>query len=543
MPETQTIDRHQVRTMVRNALRLDWRGTPNPLDSMRSGSRRIPGFAVVLIFNIAFSVIMGMAFVVMNDFTDALVLSAIGAFILVALQVLIEYSQIIITPDDYYVIAPHPVNSKTYYVAKLTHLLIYVLILCGSVTLVPSIIAAVTRGTILALPVVWIHYAAVSIFGALFMMVIFTAALRTVNRRKMERVMGYVQMGFILIFYAGFYILPGKLREMLTGVQLTDQLWPKFLPSYWYASWVRLVTDGWDWTLFGFGLLGIGLLALLAKLALSYLSLSYARSLTGSVDTGPAERRRILPAPLRRLWYAVTDPETRAVAMLTRAQFRHDMPFRMQVIWIVPVTLFAVAYGAVRGMSMPDPFLLTPDMDREGGMLFGIIIIMAPFMLHVGMIQSKAWKGAWIFHACPLDRVRLVLAAKRIVLLLMAGPILLFLWGFYSWMFGSILHGLMHAVFLLALATVGETLINTISVRMPFATEKAFSGFSAEAIGAMIAIWVVAGVPLTLVNLFGYGGYTGWGVLVGLAFLAVGLLTPVQQGRIRSKIREWELEG
>jgi len=543
MPETQTIDRYQVRTLVRNALKLDWRGTPNPFDSMRSGKRRIPGFAVVLIFNIAFSVMMGMTFIVMSDFFEALVLSAIGAFILVALQVLIEYSQIIITPDDYYVIAPHPVNSKTYYIAKLIHLLIYVLILCGSVTLVPSILAAAAQGTILALPVVWVHYAAVSVFGALLMMVIFTVALRTVNRRKMERAMGYVQMGFILIFYAGFYILPGKLKEILTGLQLTDQLWPKLLPSYWYASWVRLITDGWDWALFGFGLLGIGLLILLAKVALSYLSLSYARSLTGSVDTGPTERRRTLPAPLRRLWYAVTDPETRAVAMLTRAQFRHDVQFRMQTIWVVPVTLFALVFGAVKGMSMPDPFILTADMDRDGGLLFGIIIIMAPFMLHVGMIQTKAWKGAWIFHTSPLDRLRLVLAAKRIVLLLMAGPILLFLWAFYAWMFGSVLHGLLHAIFLLALATVGETLINIFSVRMPFATEKAFSGFSAEAIGAMFAIWIVAGVPLTLVNLFGYGGYTGWGIGVGIALLAVGLLTPLQHGRIRSKMREWEFEG
>ncbi len=541
MAEQQVLDRHQLRQIVRTNFKIDWRGASNPFDSMRTRRGRLSPLIIVLGINVFFSVLIGVGFLIMPTFFDGLVIGGIGALVLVSLQVLIEFSQILISPEDYHVIAPHPVSSKTFYTAKLVHLLIYVSMLAGSISIVPAVFAAFAEKSIFAPPVVIIHFWLVSVFACVLMMVFFTLVLRTVNRRKMERMMSYLQVGLIFILYTGFYILPSKLRAILSGVDVAHDPWMAALPTYWFAAPVKLVTHGFDATTFLLMLLGFGLLIGLGKLALSYLSLSYAQSLTGSAGTETV-RTRSIPKPVRRLWNRITAPETRAVARLAWAQFKHDNAFRIQVLWIVPITIFALLYGYVKDMQVIDPLAtIRPDnVDGGGGMLLGLLAIMAPLMVHVAMVQTKTWRAAWVFHALPVDRVRLVLASKRVVLLIAFGPIGLFLTVVYSYLFDSILHGVMHAIFVGALTALGLSLIGLVSVRAPFATEKAYGSFTAESLVVFTAAWIVMGVPIGIVGELGYGGYLGWSIFVASALLLAAVLSYLQKARIRAKVREWE---
>ncbi len=542
MAEQQTIDRAQVRLLVRTNLKIDWRGASNPFEALRSTRGRLSPLLVVLGINLIFSILIGVSFLILPSLFDGLVIGGIGALVLVGIQVLIEFSQILISPDDYFVIAPHPVSSKTFYAAKLVHLLIYVTLLAGSVSIAPSIFAVVASKSIFALPVVIVHFWLVSVFATVLMMVLFTLALRSVNRRRMERMMSYLQVGLILILYAGFYILPSKLRDVLSGLDVTRESWMAALPTYWFATPVHLVADGFDWTSALIGLGGFVFLFALARFALSYLSLSYAHSLTGSIDSGNI-RVRAVPPSLRRLWNKLTSPETRAVARLTWAQFKFDNAFRLQVLWIVPITIFAIVYGSVRGMAVIDPLAAVRPHNIDtggGGAMLGLIAVMTPFMAHVAMIQSKTWRAAWVFHALPVNRTNLVLAGKRIVLMIVLGPISLFLAVVYAWLFHSVLHGFMHAVFVAALAGLGLTVLNIAGVRAPFATEKAYGGFSAESFITMLVAWIVMGIPIGVVGEIGYGGYLGWLIFLASVLLVTWVLTKVQNARIRAKVREWE---
>ncbi len=71
---------------------------------------------------------------------------------------------------------------------------------------------------------------------------------------------------------------------------------------------------------------------------------------------------------------------------------------------------------------------------------FALFPVMIPFLIHQATLQSKARRAAWIFYAALIDRVRMVLAVKRIIILLRIFPIAPFLIGVQAWIFGSFLH-------------------------------------------------------------------------------------------------------
>ncbi len=142
MDKPQNVDKAQRNILYKTALKLDWRGSTNPFTAMQGKRGKFPGIVVVILMNIFFSFMLSMMFNIAPSFFLALVLASTGGMVIIAMQLLIEYSHIIISPDDYHVISPLPVNSKTYFQAKLYHLFVYVSILSLSVSFFPAVIGS-----------------------------------------------------------------------------------------------------------------------------------------------------------------------------------------------------------------------------------------------------------------------------------------------------------------------------------------------------------------------------------------------------------------
>ena len=100
--------------------------------------------------------------------------------------------------------------------------------------------------------------------------------------------------------------------------------------------------------------------------------------------------------------------EARAVAVLVRAQFRHDNRFRLTVLSIVPLTLVYMFSGFDEGGL--DPFL----GGRQGHTLVYMAVMMFPPMLRAALTQSDAYRAAWIFHGTPADKRALVMALQEL---------------------------------------------------------------------------------------------------------------------------------
>jgi hypothetical protein len=540
----QTIDWRQVRLLIRINIINDFRGVNNPFSGNATKRGKIPGIVILMLMNLLMSIFLGMLHLFINDFFTGLVIAGLGAMSVVALQILLEFGHTIISPDEYYIIGPHPVTSKTFYIAKLAHLLAYVTVLSSTVSLAPAIFAAVTVKSFWAFPVTYLHGWITCSFASALLINLYTLILKKVDRVRMERILGYLHMFMIILIYLGIYILPHSMKTMFTDIDISTMPWLKAVPSYWFAAWVRLAETGWDLQTFILGIVGIVLFLALGGFAVSYLSLSYAESLGRASLRRQSEQKQNTGGRLSRLYYTLTTPEDRAVISLVRANFKHDTQFRMSVLGFIPLLLFYFIYGLIKaGSDVRDPLNPLPDTQVVTNLLFGLAVVIMPHMMYSVIHFSKSWRASWVFHATPIDPTRLVKAVNRVTTGLTAIPAGLLIGAMYIYLFGNILHAVMHTLFLLTTALIGLKVLNLFTVKIPFSQDRSTGSTVKGTLKPMFLAMFVLGTPISIINAVGYGGYLGWAGVMIAALLVNWVLGRFQFRRVRKFAATWEFIG
>jgi len=537
---TQKFDRRQFTAIFKVSLLLDWRGSTNPLDAARSRRSRFPPFLVIILMNIVYSIIISVIMAKASDPFFGLVVGGSIAMVLVGFQVLLEYGNILISPDDYGVISPHPVNSRTFYIAKLAHVLFYITLLSLSISIIPTIVRlAITHDLAVVLHVPALFWT-LNIFAGFFMMNAYTVVMKFADRRRVERILGYIQLVLVLLFY-GLYMLILGVEKMLPLLNAETSGWLVYSPAYWFACWIKLSQTGWDAATFRFGILGLVVYAVAVVLGVSRLSLSYAETLS---KQGPAKApkaaSRAVSTGSNAFWRRFATREEQALLTLLRAQFRHDTKFRMSVFSIVPLLVFFLIYGLARGMSFSDPFLPVMESSGQSNAMMVFMVAYLPLAFLMLVNYSSSYRAAWIFHIAARDRIKLIVAARRIITLFFAAPFCVLLWVLYGFAIGHMIHALLHTIVLFLLIIVMYNMFQIIKSDIPFAQEMA-RGQAGFMLGMLyLGNSFVIGVPVFLVTNYGYGSYLNYGIIVAIILTINFLLGIIRSRVLHRRIRQWE---
>ncbi len=540
----QRVDKHQLKVLVMNNLKLDWRGATNPFTSYNNTKRKFPGMLAILGMNVFLSIFVGLVFIRVADLFSGLVISASIAMLAISMQIMLEFGNTLISPDDYNIISPHPVSSRTFFIAKIINTVIYVSILTASIAFIPSILAAFRLSTPLVIPVVWLHFWICNVFAAVFMMNFYTWILQKIDRQRLERWLGYIHMGIMLSTYLAMNVMPRWLNSEKTLIDISQYLWAKFIPAYWFGSIIKLVIDGWNLELLALGLLGIILAILLGRIAVSYLSLSYAESLTKTSWKKDTGRKKESTGYLAGFWKNMANPEDKALMKLIRSNFKHDVQFRLGVMAMVPLIVFYLVISLVaEGTNVRDPFTIQSDSQVMTNLMLGLVCIIAPYTLIGALQASKQWKAAWVFFATPMNRTNMILAMERIANMLITIPLAIFLAVVQAFLFGSILHAVLHTTAMISIALCALTLINIFSIRLPFAMDNTGSNWAGSVVKPMLIGMAGFGVPLAVIGIVGYGGYAGWAGFTAFFIIVRWLLVRGQKKRIEKELVKWEFSG
>lgn len=400
-----------------------------------------------------------------DAFLSATILFTIILF-MVGTMMLIEFQSVVISPDDYTVLAFQPVSSRTYFLVKLTNVLIYVGALASLLGAASVVTFFVRHGWVVGIASALGLYG-MAVFTALAMIGLYATILRYAHPNRLRRVLSYLQLAMSFAFYAGI-IFGGQLfdEERLAG--LAFELTPLTVlhPATWFASIPGLATGGIA-TLPGAAAVVAGVVALVGLFwfTTNHLSLSYAERLgamssaseTKPLPEGKGEdnayalyRAKLSSAgPLTRLLRSIASAEMRAVSTLIRAQFRYDMKFRMGVLGILPLTLMYLWMSVEDGI-LPDPFVESSFAAAGDLGLLHLAVIFMPVMLMVSVTHSDSFQAAWIFFTTPSDEAKLVLHTKNLVVLYFTIPYLVLVGAIFAYFFDALWHAAVH-VFLLGL--------------------------------------------------------------------------------------------
>ncbi len=531
--------------MVRTYLKLDWRTTSVALPTKSEAG--FTGMAFLLFVNVMISASLAAVLWKVPDFLDSLALTGFAAMCFVSTQVLMEFGNIVISPGDYAIIGPRPVSSRTFFVAKLIHLLVYVAILSTTVSILPALSAAFRFDQWWAVPVTIGLYWAGCLLAAVTVINLYILVMKVVSKGRLERTLGYLQLVLMLGTMAGLMLVTmiytkPRIGELFVSYYERLQPWFGALPSYWLISPFRLITEGWSNTEFGFALLGIAVLLGMGTVAVSYLSLSYAQSLGKTSSMPGTERKRRAPGPVMRLWEKMTTHEDRALLQLVRGHFKYDIRFRLGILSVVwmPLLHLLVGYLGDSG-SVADPLASVKNGGVETNIFMGMGIIVIPFAVLASMHISETWKASWVFYSTPIDRHRMVTSTSRMAAIMILLPFAIFFLAIYTIFYGSFIHAVLHTLFLLSMSKAGLSLANILAIKLPFANDSA-SGNSMEAMAVPMMAWMFASmIPIFFIAKYGYGGPAGYSLYLAGALLVNWILTFGQNARIRKNIPSWEM--
>lgn len=392
------------------------------------------------------------------------------------MMLLVDFTGIVVSPDDYAILGHRPVGSRTYFAARLAAVCVYVAAISLALGLFPAIVYGVRLGA-LAVPATMLAVLLCDLSVAVLVITGYVGLLRWVHPAKLRRAMSYLQLAAATSFYVMYYLATTAFQSaFLTTLAFDDALWLWGIPFTWFAAFIAVASGTATAPAWLASAAAVLLTASCVPLAAGRLSLDYARRIGEVSAVGePAARRRELRLP------GFSRGEARAVALLVRAQFRFDQRFRMGVLGILPLTGFYMLLG-MSGGALDDPFTAT-TRPSSPGVFFAIVFI--PMTLHAALTASESWRAAWIFFATPVSHARVVVAAKNFVAVYFLGSYLAVLAAVWSYYFDAVWHAVVHAAFAGLLAHALLQLAVIVKPSLPFAAEPR------KAEGSFTMFWVI----------------------------------------------------
>ena len=446
--------------------------------------------------------------------------------LMVAMTILIDFQSVVISPNDYEILAHQPVSSRTYFLVKLTSILLYTGIIGALMGGFATIVFVGKFGLPVALG--WmVALAGTVAWTSLAMVFVYALILRVFRPERLRRVLSYLQFVMTMAIF-----VPLMLSVNLTGTLATMADPPVAmlaLPSTWFANILPLAGGRWSATGAVAVLTAFASTAALFHLVGRRLSLSYAAKLGVILTSSKPGRSRVPGRGFVTRWFP---GELRVVSTLVRAQFRNDMNFRLGVLSILPITLLYILVSLDDG-GLSDPFVQLGFRARGLGMIHFAVLGM-PLVLMEHLFRSESYRASWVFFATPVDRARLIGNVGHTVTIFFLLPYLAMLAGVFVWAFGDLWHAVIHTVVLGLIAHLAIQARLLAAPRVPFSQPVKKGAQVGAFMGVVLIGMVVAGLLPLILWTYARPASTAAAVvvLVGAVLAAPRIVTRQIRGRV-----------
>lgn len=542
---SNSVDLDQLKHLVKTAIKLDFRSS-SALNTANVQSRKskIPP----LVNSMIIYVVMGgplamMTWAITSPFVAMLFLAMLSmAF--AAINILIEFGSLIISPEDHNVISPLPVNSRTYFYSKLINLLFYTSLLTISIGIIPAIVFAVQQKSVAYVFVTFAVLLMANFAVSLATASVYTSLLNVVSREKLSSVLNYFQLGLATVVYLGYFAIPKLIRDEQQQIIIEPKLYHFLLPPGWYASIVGILGDAGSSYWIVSAAIGVLALVVLYAYASRFLSVDYAATISrAEVVSRSAQEKKEVRRVRRKQSAGVfsfmkLEPEEKAVLQLIKAQFRYDNRLKMTVLGIIPmlVIYFFLSFSETGGF--PNPFVpgQVENLEFATIMVFFAIAVF-PMFVQSALVYSKSYEASWVFFATPADLKTLVFAVSRFIHWLFVVPFIILCVVVFSIIFKNVPHaiGLLAVVYLLSM----------IHFRVLFATmpDLPFSK-PLEKTRTMSRLWIVGMflpaitvvLPIYILMRFAFQDFYIYLIALSVLILIFTLATLLARKRVEAKI-------
>ncbi len=391
---------------------------------------------------------------------------------IITLTLITDFSNTLFDNRDKYILFPRPISDRTLVLAKLLHLLIYLMrmVLPMSLATIGVLIweDGWISGLFYLLPLMLLVCMALFFVNAIYLMI-----LKFTKPGRFKDIISYFQIFASVVFFAIIYLRPKIIFSSLDNpvMDYNQYHWMRLTPPYWLASfWSWLGYHATFGSPFIYSIAGLATPVFCAFVLVRYLSPSFAQKIA-NIDSEEVN----LPAPAEsskknnktKLYLRLANlfnrnNEARAGFILSWLLTARSRSFRMRVFPSFALIPFYFIYFITQsGKSIPDAI-----SELEGTSKFLLLLYMSSIVIVNSMnflVISDQYKAAWVFYSSPAAVPgKIMVGAVKALWVKYFLPFFIFLASFTLYIWGPIV---LPDVFL---ALVNVTLVAACMARLSF---------------------------------------------------------------------------
>ena len=303
-------------------------------------NKKLPPLLSSLIFYAGMGLILAANLVTkVNPFMYSLLILAY-TMVMSGFSVILEFGNSILNPDDWDVLIHRPVNSKTYFLAKLANLLFYVILITSAMSTLPALLGIGVKGNNLFFPFIFIPVSFIAnITTACFVIIIYTLLVQKINYQKFKDIIAYCQIGFSLLLFLFYQMIPRLGNDFFLTDKTKLHSWLYLIPPAWFTGFIQIIYNQTSNINCQLGLIGISISAVFIIFAFKKISLQYA-GLIANINTATEPRS---PGITRKYLFRekniflqffrslLKNPESTAGFDLTTAMCKKDRSVKMGI--------------------------------------------------------------------------------------------------------------------------------------------------------------------------------------------------------------------
>jgi ABC-2 type transport system permease protein len=447
------VDYGQIRSIVAIKLTMDNR---RQLVAYRKKENKEPTnvFILTVAFYSLFGVFVAFGMYSIQAFMPVMILYFSYITVTIAMTLITDFSSVLLDTSDNTIILPRPVDGRTLFIARSTHILLYLSQLAAGLSLAPTILTFYQYGPVVG--ILFIAGTILSIITALFIThAIYLLIMHFSSEEKLKNMINYFQIIMAIFIVGGYQILPRILTRLDLQTYTFDWTWWKYLiPPVWTAGALETFAFGkWDASHALLIVLAVGIPFGGSYLVNRYLTPVFNRKLGamgGATEVQPVKSDKIRKASFvsRVSSYVTSSGLERGTFETVYRILGRDRKLKLKVYpayGFVPIFAVIFIFGSDKNILETWESLPTTN--------FHILLIYLTFMIVQTAIYEIAFtdefKASWIYFSAPINKPGgILLGTLKAIMIRLFLPgyiavsiIIFWIWGFKVW--DDVLFGLL----------------------------------------------------------------------------------------------------
>jgi ABC-2 type transport system permease protein len=375
--------------------------------AQRRSDRAVTNSMIWVMF---FYVFMGIFFGALLIEIQSLFVSLVFIFAVImfmtAVSLISDFTSVLLDTTDNAILQFRPIDGRTMAVARIVHIILYMLMITVSLSMGTLILGTIKHG-----PLFMLVFLVSLIFSVLFVVflsnIFYLLLIKVSGEKRFRDVILYFQIFMAALAMGSYFFLPRLMEaSFLKNFSFEVRWWTYFIPPAWLAAPVAAAVTGvMSREALFLTLIGIFLPIICMVFVIRYLAPGFNKALLKLEKAGPAMETKIkghkLPLFFSRL--VAFKPAERAAFQLVWWISGRDRKFKLKTYPAFGYMFAIAVFFTLKGRGGLTKVLLNLPNTKSYLLFLYFGFLLIPMAL-LQIRLSDQYQAAWIYHSLPIAR-------------------------------------------------------------------------------------------------------------------------------------------